>query len=231
VAARYRGVSSLARSTEVRQLKRSTKLLIWFAAFLLKGFLRTLRCRIVDEAGFFQSADPQPVIALIWHNRMLGMAAAFMRHYPKRKGAYVLNSASRDGAYASEFVQHLGIGSVRGSSSRRGAVALMDLVKKLKDGYDLCITPDGPRGPRYKLAPGVVLLSQHCQVPLLPLLFEFSSCWRLKSWDGFAIPKPFSRIDLTILPSIHVPPTKTPEEFEVERQRVEQAMRERLKMV
>jgi lysophospholipid acyltransferase (LPLAT)-like uncharacterized protein len=221
---------SLARPTEVRQLDRRTKLLIWFVAIVIKAFLRTLRCRIVDEAWFFQSSDPRPVVALMWHNRMLGMAAAFMRYYPKRKGAYILNSASRDGAYASELVQHLGVGSIRGSSSRRGAIALMDLVKKVKEGYDLCITPDGPRGPRYKLSPGVVLLSQHCQVPLMPLLFEFSSCWRLKSWDGFAIPKPFSRIDLTILPLIQVPPTKTPEEFEAERKRVEEVMCERLKM-
>jgi lysophospholipid acyltransferase (LPLAT)-like uncharacterized protein len=224
-------VSSLARSTEVRQLTRGTKLLLWLAALLVKAYLSTLRCRIVDEAGFFQSTDPRPVVALIWHNRMLGMAAAFMRHYPKRKGAYILNSASRDGAYGAELVRHLGVGSIRGSSSRRGAIALMDLVKKVKEGYDLCITPDGPRGPKYKLSPGVVLLSQHCQVPLMPLLFEFSSFWRLKSWDGFAIPKPFSRVDLTILPLIQVPPTKTPEEFEVERKRVEDAMRERLKMV
>jgi lysophospholipid acyltransferase (LPLAT)-like uncharacterized protein len=222
---------SLARPTEVRQLDRRTKLLIWFVAIVIKAFLRTLRCRIVDEAGFFQSSDPRPVVALMWHNRMLGMAAAFMRYYPKRKGAYILNSASRDGAYASELVQHLGVGSIRGSSSRRGAIALMDLVKKVKEGYDLCITPDGPRGPRYKLSPGVVLLSQHCQVPLMPLLFEFSSCWRLKSWDGFAIPKPFSRIDLTILPLIQVPPTKTPEEFEAERKRVEEIMRGRLRML
>jgi lysophospholipid acyltransferase (LPLAT)-like uncharacterized protein len=221
---------SLARPTEVRQLDRRTKLLIWFVAIVIKAFLRTLRCRIVDEAGFFQSSDPRPVVALMWHNRMLGMAAAFMRYYPKRKGAYILNSASRDGAYASELVQHLGVGSIRGSSSRRGAIALMDLVKKVKEGYDLCITPDGPRGPRYKLSPGVVLLSQHCQVPLMPLLFEFGSCWRLKSWDGFAIPKPFSRIDLTILPLIQVPPTKTPEEFEAARKRVEEVMCERLKM-
>jgi lysophospholipid acyltransferase (LPLAT)-like uncharacterized protein len=224
-------VSSLTRSTEVRQLNRRTKLLIWVVAIVIKAFLRTLRCRIVDEAGFFQSSDPRPVVALMWHNRMLGMAAAFMRYYPKRKGAYILNSASRDGAYGAELVRHLGVGSIRGSSSRRGAIALMDLVKKVKEGYDLCITPDGPRGPRYRLSPGVVLLSQHCRVPLMPLLFEFSSCWRLKSWDGFAIPKPFSRIDLTILPLIQVPPTKTPEEFEAERKRVEQAMSERLKML
>jgi lysophospholipid acyltransferase (LPLAT)-like uncharacterized protein len=224
-------VSSLTRSTEVRQLNRSTKLLIWIAATVIKAFLRTLRCRVVDEAGFFQSSDPRPVVALIWHNRMLGMAAAFMRHYPKRKGAYILNSASRDGAYGAELVRHLGVGSIRGSSSRRGAIALLDLVKKVKEGYDLCMTPDGPRGPKYTLSPGVVLLSQHCRVPLMPLLFEFSSCWRLKSWDGFAIPKPFSRIDLTILPLIQVPPTKTAEEFEAERKRVEAIMRERLKML
>jgi lysophospholipid acyltransferase (LPLAT)-like uncharacterized protein len=217
--------------TEVRELKRGTKLLIWFAAVLIKGYLATLRCRLTDEAGFFQSTDPRPVIALIWHNRMLGMAAAFMRYYPKRKGAYILNSASRDGAYGAELVRHLGVGSIRGSSSRRGAIALMDLVKKVREGYDICITPDGPRGPRYKLSPGVILISQHCEIPLMPLLFEFTSCWRLKSWDGFAIPKPFSRIDLTILPLVQVSPTKNQEDFEKERQRIEKIMRERLSMV
>jgi lysophospholipid acyltransferase (LPLAT)-like uncharacterized protein len=217
-------------STEVRELRRSTKLLIWFVALLIKLYLATLRCRIVDEADFFKSTDPRPIIALIWHNRMLGMAAAFMRYYPKRKGAYILNSASRDGAYGAELVRHLGVGSIRGSSSRRGAIALMDLVKKIREGYDICITPDGPRGPRYKLSPGVILLSQHCEVPLMPLLFEFSSHWRLKSWDGFAIPRPFSRIDLTILPLVQVAPTKTHEDFEKERKRVEEIMQERLRM-
>ena len=77
------------------------------------------------------------------------------------------------------------------------------------------ITPDGPRGPRYKLSPGVILLSQHCQVPLMPLLFEFSSFLETEIVGRFAIPKPFSRVDLTILPLIQVPPTKTREEFEV----------------
>jgi lysophospholipid acyltransferase (LPLAT)-like uncharacterized protein len=217
-------------STEVRELKRSTKLLIWFVALLIKAYLATLRCRVVDEAGFFKSTDPRPIIALMWHNRMLGMAAAFMRYYPKRKGAYVLNSASRDGAYGAELVRHLGVGSIRGSSSRRGAIALLDLVKKIREGYDICITPDGPRGPRYKLSPGVILLSQHCEVPLLPLLFEFTSYWRLKSWDGFAVPRPFSRIDLTILPLVQVAPTKTHDDFEKERKRVEEIMQERLRM-
>jgi lysophospholipid acyltransferase (LPLAT)-like uncharacterized protein len=167
---------------------------------------------------------------LIWHNRMLGLTTAFRRYYPDRKGALVLTSASRDGAYLSEFVRNFGVGSVRGSSSRRGSAALLDMVRKLNEGYDICITPDGPRGPRYSLGPGAVLLAQLCKVPLMPLLIEYSSYWRLKSWDGFAIPKPFSKIQVTIMPFIEVSPTIGDGKFESERLRVQAIMTERLKM-
>jgi lysophospholipid acyltransferase (LPLAT)-like uncharacterized protein len=161
---------------------------------------------------------------------MLGLTTAFSRYYPARKGALVLTSASRDGAYLAEFVRNFGVGSVRGSTPRRGSAALLDLVRKLSEGYDICITPDGPRGPRYSLGPGAVLLAQLCKVPLMPLLIEYSSYWRLKSWDGFAIPKPFSKVEVTIMPFIEIAPTVGDGKFEAERLRVQTIMTERLKM-
>jgi lysophospholipid acyltransferase (LPLAT)-like uncharacterized protein len=217
-------------SSTIRELDRRAKILVWFGALVLKLLMRTLRCEVRDEAGFFKGDAPKSVVALIWHNRMLGLTIAFRRYYPDRKGALVLTSASRDGAYLSEFVRNFGVGSVRGSSSRRGSAALLDLVRKLNEGYDICITPDGPRGPRYSLGPGAVLLAQLCKVPLMPLLIEYSSYWRLKSWDGFAIPKPFAKVHVTIMPFIEVSPTIGDGKFESERLRVQTIMTERLKM-
>jgi len=113
---------------------------------------------------------------------------------------------------------------------RGGSAALLDLVRKLSEGYDICITPDGPRGPRYSLGPGAVLLAQLCKVPLMPLLIEYSSYWRLKSWDGFAIPKPFSKVEVTIMPFIEIAPTLGDGKFEAERLRIQSIMTERLRM-
>jgi lysophospholipid acyltransferase (LPLAT)-like uncharacterized protein len=223
-------MSAPAASTKVYQLPLLTRSLIRCGSVLVNLLCRTLRCKVIDEAGFFDGPFPGPVVVLIWHNRILGMPAVFRRHYPKRKGLLVLTSASRDGAYLSEFVRCFGMGAVRGSSSRRGAAALLDLVRSLEDGYDLCITPDGPRGPRYILGPGAVLLSQRCQVPILPLLIEYSAYWRFKSWDGFAVPKPFSEMTVTLLPLIKIGPTQSEAEFENERKRVEDSMTERLVM-
>jgi lysophospholipid acyltransferase (LPLAT)-like uncharacterized protein len=227
----FQGLARMpVNSGTIKELDRRAKILVWFGALLLKLLMRTLRCEVKDEAGFFAENAPKPVVTLIWHNRMLGLTTAFSRHYPARKGALVLASASRDGAYLAEFVRNFGVGAVRGSTSRRGSAALLDLVRKLGEGYDICITPDGPRGPRYSLGPGAVLLAQLCKVPLMPLLIEYSSYWRLKSWDGFAIPKPFSKVEVTIMPLIDIAPSVGDGKFEAERLRVQAIMTERLKM-
>jgi lysophospholipid acyltransferase (LPLAT)-like uncharacterized protein len=122
------------------------------------------------------------------------------------------------------------MGAVRGSSSRRGAAALLHLTRRLEEQYDVCITPDGPRGPRYRLQPGALLLAQHARIPLMPFLIEYSSCWRLKSWDGFAIPKPFSRVMVTLLPLVTVPSNLSGEGFESARAAIEATMVERMVM-
>lgn len=222
--------ASSNNSTRVYQLPVLTRSLIWFGSVLVNLLCGTLRYKVIDEAGFFDGPFPEPVIILIWHNRILAMPAVFRRYYPKRKGLLVLTSASRDGAYLSEFVRCFGMGAVRGSSSRRGAAALLDLVRSLENGFDLCITPDGPRGPRYSLGPGAVHLSQRCQVPLMPLLIEYSAYWRFNSWDGFAVPKPFSQVTVTLLPMMKIGSTPSDAGFENERTRVENAMTQRLVM-
>ena len=224
------GMPDLARSTKVYQLPFLTRSLIWLGSILVNLLCTTLRFKIVDDADFLRGRCPGPVVILIWHNRILAMPVVFRRYYPKRKGLFVLTSASRDGAYLSEFVRCFGMRAVRGSTSRGGAAALLDLVRNLETGFDLCITPDGPRGPRYSLGPGAILLSKKCQVPLMPLLIEYSAYWRFKSWDGFAVPRPFAQMTVTILPLIEIGPAESEAEFEKERKRVEIAMTERLVM-
>jgi lysophospholipid acyltransferase (LPLAT)-like uncharacterized protein len=224
------GMPDLARSTKVYQLPFLTRSLIWLGSILVNLLCATLRFKIVDDADFLRARCPGPVVILIWHNRILAMPVVFRRYYPKRKGLFVLTSASRDGAYLSEFVRCFGMRAVRGSTSRGGAAALLDLVRNLETGFDLCITPDGPRGPRYSLGPGAILLSKKCRVPIMPLLIEYSAYWRFNSWDGFAVPRPFSRVTVTTLPLIEIGPTESEIEFEKERKRVEIAMTERLLM-
>jgi lysophospholipid acyltransferase (LPLAT)-like uncharacterized protein len=223
-------MSDLARSTRIYQLPVLTRSLIRLGSILVNLLCATLRYKIIDEAGFLDEPFPRPVVFLVWHNRILAMPVVFRRYYPKRKGLLVLTSASRDGAYLSEFVRCFGMGAVRGSSSRRGAGALLDLVRSLEAGFDLCITPDGPRGPRYRLGPGALLLSERCQVPLMPLLVEYSAFWRFNSWDGFAIPKPFSKVTVTALPLIEIDATEDDSSFEEKRKQVETRMTERLVM-
>ena len=223
-------MSDLARSSRIYQLPVLTRSLIWLGSILVNLLCATLRYNIIDEAGFLDKPFPRPVVFLVWHNRILAMPVVFRRYYPKRKGLLVLTSASRDGAYLSEFVRCFGMGAVRGSSSRRGAVALLDLVRGLEAGFDLCITPDGPRGPRYRLGPGALLLSERCRVPLMPLLVEYSAFWRFNSWDGFAIPKPFSKVTVTALPLIEISTTEDDSAFEEKRKQVETRMTERLVM-
>jgi len=220
----------LAGSARIHQIPLSQRVLIRLGSILVRILCATLRYKVIDEAGFLDEAVPRPAILLIWHNRILAMPALYRRYYVRRKGLRVLTSASRDGAYLSEFVRWFGLDSVRGSSSRRGAAALLDLIRTLEDGFDLCVTPDGPRGPRYSLGPGVILLSERCNVPLMPLLIEYSAYWRFTSWDGFAVPKPFSEVTVTIQPRIQIGVTGSEAGFENERQRVEKAMMERMVM-
>jgi lysophospholipid acyltransferase (LPLAT)-like uncharacterized protein len=107
-----------------------------------------------------------------------------------------LISASGDGAWLTAFFSHVGMRAARGSSSRLGREAATALVDAQRAGYDIGITPDGPRGPCYDVKPGVVIVPRRTGAPLLLIGGEFSAAWQLKSWDRFYLPKPFSRVRL-----------------------------------
>ncbi len=206
----------------------ATQRLAAFAgAGVLRGLFATLRSRIEDRSGFLADPPPHPVIFAFWHNRILAITREFLKVYPSgRRGVLVLTSASRDGMWLAEFVRQFGMGSVRGSSSRRGAAAMRELLQQVAAGYDIAITPDGPRGPRYSLGPGMIYLAARAGIPILPLHARFSAAWTLRTWDGFQIPKPFSRIDCTMGPVIRVPLETDEASFEEVRRLVEHTLRE-----
>ncbi len=190
-----------------------------FFAALITTFLRllflTLRLRVDDRIGLSSNQPDGPVILCFWHNRILGITHGFLRRYPHRRraGVTVLTSPSRDGELLARCMDGFGMGSVRGSSSRRGSQALRELVKLMEKGRDIAITPDGPRGPCYHFGPGAIFLAQVTGAPLVPMRADFSRCVRLKTWDGFIIPLPFSTVSITVNEMILVPRESTAAEF------------------
>jgi lysophospholipid acyltransferase (LPLAT)-like uncharacterized protein len=140
-------------------------------------------------------------IFCIWHNRLalcVKLYYAFGQKRDNAPGLAGLVSASKDGALLSAIFQRFGVQPVRGSSSRRGAQALIELNTWAERGYDLAITPDGPRGPRYVFADGAVTLAQVTGLPLVPASYHLNWKIQLKSWDRFQIPLPFTRCDVQV---------------------------------
>ncbi len=196
------------------------------SSLLMRVWLRTLRFEFTDLAGIMPESRPpdSPLLWSFWHNRLFVMAYMFERYLPGRPGA-ALASASKDGEIIAAIMERFGIRAIRGSSSRRGAVALVEMKRAIEAGDIMAITPDGPRGPCYHVNPGVIKLAQITQGGVLPIHVAYSSFWRLKSWDGFLLPKPFSRISITFDVLHKVAPTQTPEAFEEERLRFERVLR------
>lgn len=111
---------------------------------------------------------------------------------------YGLVSPSRDGAWLTALLGNLGIRTVRGSSRHRGRGALLEMIEVLAQGHSVTMTPDGPRGPRYIAKPGVAVLAKETEVPILLGGVYIPRCWRLRSWDRFYLPRPFSKIYLQV---------------------------------
>ena len=196
-------------------------------AWVVRLLVLTLRVRVEDLDLLRARAAGEPFILVFWHNRLLLVPTAWNRFFARhrQRQGMALSSTSRDGELIAQFISRFGIGPVRGSTSRRGSTALRELATLLKNGHDVAITPDGSRGPCYEIKPGLVLLAQLTGRPVLPISFEFTRAWRLRTWDRFIIPKPFSTVTFRVGSPVLVPRTDTPEAFEAERRRCEQALR------
>lgn len=211
------------KALEMTNLSPKARRIGWAAAALIRLFSLTFRWRLHDRSGITEVEPEKPMIWIFWHNRIFALPTAYKKYMSSRKGA-ILTSASNDGAIIAATVARFGCSAVRGSSSRRGATAFLGLLGWLKDGFDIAIVPDGPRGPRYRLGPGVVKLAGMTDALILPIRLEYRSKWVFKSWDRFQLPKPFSVVDVYFEPCESIPAELDDAAFELERQRIEKIL-------
>lgn len=162
----------------------------------------------------------QGFIAAFWHNRMLLMPYCWDSAAP----FHMLISAHPDGKFIADTVAHFGIDTIAGSTSKGGSQALRQLVKMLRQGGAVGITPDGPRGPRMRASDGIVGLARMAGVPVVPTTFAVSRRRVLPSWDRFILPLPFSRGIMIWGAPIHVPRNADPATLERLRAEIEDAM-------
>ena len=165
---------------------------VWLAALFLRLWLATLRIhanvpRVDDREG--------PYVLLLWHDRLFVSSLIANRFLSRPVTALI--STSKDGGWLVAFFRLMGIKAVRGSSSKRGAAALVSLTRAVRGGDHAGVTPDGPKGPRREFKAGAVALAKLTGRPFLVMGMDFRSAWTLRSWDKFALPKPFSRVDVT----------------------------------
>jgi lysophospholipid acyltransferase (LPLAT)-like uncharacterized protein len=171
-----------------------------------------------------QSVDPanrancEPAIYIFWHEYI-----SFPLYLRGHNRFALLLSQHRDAEWLSRTAHHLGFQMVRGSTFRGGGKALRELLRKSED-TNIAITPDGPRGPRRKLAQGPIYVASKLQRPLVLQGFAFDQPWRTNTWDRFAIPRPYSRARAVVSPYLRIPPNLDRAGIEHYRQHVEKLL-------
>lgn len=163
------------------------------AGNIIHLWVRTLRVTASAETEKHLARTDGPTLFVLWHNRLF-VVAEIARTYRGGRPLHALISTSKDGAWLTEFFASVGLSAVRGSSSKGGREAARELVQALKDGGDGGITPDGPRGPCYVAKPGALIVARRSGATVVLLGIAYASAWRLRSWDRFYLPLPFSRV-------------------------------------
>jgi lysophospholipid acyltransferase (LPLAT)-like uncharacterized protein len=163
----------------------------------------------------------KPFIFCFWHGRLGMMVYAWTW---KDRPFHMLMSAHRDGRLISQTIAYFGIAAIVGSTRRGGAQALRSLLKALRAGDTIGITPDGPRGPCQVASPGVITIAKLAQADMVPVTFSTSRRIRLKTWDRFHMPLPFSRGVFLWGEPVPPPSENDPSEIEAARQRLEAAL-------
>ncbi|MCK9162603.1 MAG: lysophospholipid acyltransferase family protein [Arcobacteraceae bacterium] len=178
-----------------RELKHFVNTVI--LPFVLQLFIRFIYLSSKKRFFISNKLDNSPILVAFWHNDLIMQPYTYK--YIRPKGTIrTLISDHRDGESITKTVEYLGIGSIRGSSSSGGVRALLAAIKELKSGIDVAITPDGPRGPRYSVADGIVAIAQKSGAKIVIFNTNSTKFWRFNSWDKFVIPKPFGQIDFFV---------------------------------
>jgi Kdo2-lipid IVA 3' secondary acyltransferase len=202
------------------RIKSAGKILSW----LLRGIAATLKFEVEDRAGAFRGFRPGFIWAF-WHNRMF-LVPWFHDQWFGHVPGTILTSPSGDGQIIADLCAEFGIEAERGSSSRpqQGMSALIALAGKVREGYDIGITPDGPRGPKYKIQPGIIKLAQLTGGDIMPVHIRYSRAIHFKTWDGFMLPLPFAKVTIIFDTPRTVPRRMTDTEFEQHRAEIERVM-------
>lgn len=183
--ARARAIDAPGGASNVRWQVRLGVVIVRLLAITWR--VRTVGGEIVTA---FRRAR-QPIVFTLWHGQMLPLLWGH-----RNQGVSVLISEHRDGEIIARIAVALGFRTVRGSTYRGADRALAGLVRELRDGHDVAVTPDGPRGPAGHFAPGALVAAQKANAPIVSVGAAATRAWRMKSWDGFMIPKPFARVTI-----------------------------------
>ncbi|MDQ3712280.1 MAG: lysophospholipid acyltransferase family protein [Acidobacteriota bacterium] len=172
----------------------------WAFYLLIKFIGKTIRYETEGWENFQKiERDGKIPIYSFWHNRIFAGTYFF-----RNRGIVVITSQSFDGEYIARFIQRFGYGAVRGSSTRGGVGALVEMIRLMKRGLPMAFSVDGPRGPKYVAKTGAVLLAKKTGNPLMPFVVETERFWTINNWDNLQIPKPFTRAKIFISEPIYV---------------------------
>jgi lysophospholipid acyltransferase (LPLAT)-like uncharacterized protein len=189
----------------------------WLVYWLLQCLFLTLRPIFVQRDFEHQLIDTgRPALLAIWHGRIL-----YFIHLYRHQTGTVLVSSSKDGELISRVLARFGLQATRGSSSRGGREGLHQLIKRVQQGYHGAFTPDGPRGPRYRVKAGLISAAQKTGAPILPVAYNAKWKCVLRSWDQFIVPLPFSRIVVIYGKPIYVSATASSPAFRQKQREVE----------
>ena len=194
------------RFADLRGYSRKQRLAVRAAGFVFPLLIRavgsTLRFRVEGQEHWDEAARGGRLpIYTFWHDRIFAGTYFF-----RGRRIIIMTSQSFDGEYIARFIQRLGYGAVRGSSTRGGVGALVELTRLVRQGCPAGFSIDGPRGPRHVAKMGAVLLAKKTGQAVLPFGVNAERFWTLKSWDRMQIPKPFSRVHVRFAPPLRVAP-------------------------
>jgi hypothetical protein len=182
---------------------------------------RTITWKVEGDHHYNEAMrSGHPPIMAFWHGRILHGTWVF-----RNRGIVVMASANFDGQWMARIIEHFGFRSVAGSTSKRGARALVEMKRELERGHPVAFTLDGPRGPARVAQPGALWLAGATGSPILPFHAEVNRCWTMRSWDSTQIPKPFSQGALVIGEPMFVSDT-TEGVMDAARVRLEESLKE-----
>jgi lysophospholipid acyltransferase (LPLAT)-like uncharacterized protein len=202
----------------IKKVKFLVSLNIAYLLVLLLG--KSIRYRIIGREQLKEFHGKAGMILNCWHGQQL---TGF--YFFRRCGYYILSSLHRDGDYSSSIMRRFGWRIIRGSSSKGAVRGLIELLRVLRQGAGVALTPDGPTGPLYHIEPGGLYLAQKTGAPLIPVAFVYDRKWiSQKSWDKFEVPKPFARGVAYIGAPLYVEGELDDQQLEREKERLREAI-------